>query len=89
MKYLNYEKGIFPEFISASLIDNQLCCDHCFQLIKKKIVPNFHLGIGILKWHYEVLSENQASPTEIILGVYFLLITKNIIFFHFFDSIAL
>ena len=50
-------------------------------------MPNFHLGIGILKWHYEVLSENQASPTEIILGVYFLLITKNIIFFIFLTAL--
>ena len=59
---------------------------------KKKFVPNFHLGIGIFKWLYEVLSENQASPTEIILGVYFLLITKNIKYnslSHFFDSVAL
>lgn len=49
-----------------------------FNSRKKKSVPNFHPGIVIFKWHYEVLSENQASPTETILGVYFLLITKNI-----------
>lgn len=57
---------------------------------EKKSVLNHHLGIGILKGYCEVLSEYQASLTETILGVHFLLmIRKNIKYISFFDNAAL
>lgn len=52
---------------------------------KGELGPNHHLGIGIFKWYYKALSENQVSLTETILRV----IGKNIKYIFFLGSTAL
>lgn len=81
---------MFAKYQSKAQYYLHLCYDHYLYLKRKKSVLNHHLGIGILKGYCEVLSEYQASLTETILGVHFLLmIRKNIKYISFFDNAAL